>query len=120
MKFLADENIPKASYNVLKDNEWDIIHIADDLSGLKDEEIVALSIEQRRIIITFDSDFGELIFKDGMCPLGCIFLRLKDFMPSYPAEVLIELMMEGEIEFSNYFTVIDDNQVRQRKIESPL
>jgi predicted nuclease of predicted toxin-antitoxin system len=38
--------------------------------GISDEEVIELSIRQNRIIITFDSDYGELVFKHGYKPKG--------------------------------------------------
>jgi hypothetical protein len=43
-------------------------------------------------------------------------LRIKKFTPEYPAQLLIELIGEEELEVEGKFTVIDENQIRQREI----
>jgi len=75
-----------------------------------------LALQENRIIITFDSDFGELIFKKGFQPKGVIYFRWKSFKPKAPGEYLAELFQNETITFDGYLTVIDENQIRQRVI----
>lgn len=68
MKWLADENFPISCYKFLLKQGWNIIHIGIKNPSIEDEDIVKLSIKMQRIIITFDSDFGELVFKNSLKP----------------------------------------------------
>ncbi len=115
-KFLANENFPLTSYRILKNWGWDIIHISEGNAGIMDDEVMNNAILDNRIIITFDSDYGELVFKNGYKPLGVIFLRIRDFSPSYPGELLKNLIEEESLLVENRFTVVGENQVRQRVI----
>jgi predicted nuclease of predicted toxin-antitoxin system len=115
--FLADENFPMASYRYLLDNEIDVKHIiTEQLISIKDQEVIDFAIKENRIIVTFDSDFGELIFRLNYKPTGVIFFRWTDFTPSEPGKYLANLITQGEINFEGYLTVIDKNRIRQRKI----
>lgn len=116
MKFLANENFPLKSHQILKNNGWDIEHIAKSNMGISDEEVIAYSKQEDRIIITFDSDYGELVYKKSYKPNGVIYLRFKSFRPEFPAELLLELMSNESLIFESKFTVIDENQIRQREI----
>lgn len=116
MKFLANENFPLKSYQILKNNGWDIEHIAEGNKGISDKEVIDYSKKEDRIIITFDSDYGELVYKKNYKPSGVIYLRLKSFRPEFPAELLKELMNNESLVFEFKFTVIDENQIRQREI----
>jgi len=84
MKLLADENFPFSSFKFLENLEYDIIHIGKDFPSITDREVMEFSMNENRIIITFDSDYGELVFKYGYQSIGVIYLRLKDFKPQYP------------------------------------
>ena len=117
MKYLANENFPVTSAKILKENGLDIEHIGETDMGIRDDEVIGKAISENRIIITFDSDYGELVYKYGYKPPGVIYLRIKKFTPEYPANLLLELIDEGDLEFEALFTVIDDNQIRQRKIK---
>lgn len=116
MRFLANENFPASSFSVLQNNKWDIEHIGETNMGITDEEVIELSIQENRIIITFDSDYGELVFKHGYQPKGVNYLRIKKFTPEYPTQLLTELIEEERLEVEGKFTVINDNQIRQREI----
>ena len=116
MRFLADENFPVASYRLLLENGWDIIHVGITNPSITDDEVIEQSVEEQRVIVTFDSDFGELVFKFGLKPIGVIYFRWIEFTPDEPGKYLLDLLHENSIEIIGYFTVIDDNQIRQRKI----
>ncbi|MDA8692422.1 DUF5615 family PIN-like protein [Saprospiraceae bacterium] len=109
VKFLANENFPYTSFKILKDKNWDIVHISDFAKGISDKEVMAIALSQNRIIITFDSDYGELVFSQGYKPLGVIYLRIKNFLPNYPALFLEDLIIKENLEVSKLFIVIDDN-----------
>ena len=49
-------------------------------------------------------------------PQGVVYLRWKEFTPDFPADYLHEIFEAGQIQFAGLFTVIDENQIRQRKI----
>ena len=118
MLLIADENFPLPSYKYLKEKGIDITHITDSgYASIKDEAVIELSVKENRIIVTFDSDFGELIFKSGYKPIGVIFFRWKSFRPLDPGEYLETLLGQKEIVFQSMLTVIDDHKVRQRIIK---
>jgi predicted nuclease of predicted toxin-antitoxin system len=116
MKLLANENFPVSSVKVLMNAGYDIIAVGQDFAGILDSEVIELAINQHRTIITFDRDYGELIFKKGYKPrAGVIYLRWEDFQPNEPGEYLIELFNSKDIQFEGMLTVIGVDNVRQRK-----
>ena len=116
MKLLANENFPYASKEILVKIGFDIIHIGQECAGITDEEVMELAISEEKLILTFDQDYGTLIFKDGhRPPQGVIFFRWDEFSPNEPANFLIELFKNKEITYDKLFTVIDKNNIRQRK-----
>ena len=69
---LYDENMPHPSHRLLVEAGYDVKLISGELSGITDREVVDLAIQERRIIVTFDSDFGTLVFRYGLQPPGVI------------------------------------------------
>jgi|ERR1035437_5003572 predicted nuclease of predicted toxin-antitoxin system len=117
MKLLANENFPKASVKLFREKGYDITYISEYKGGITDEEVMQIAIREGRTILTFDKDYGELIYKHGYKPMqGVIFLRLFDFNPEEPSELLMKLFENNEFSFEGFFTVVDNNAVRQRKI----
>jgi len=116
MKILANENIPLASVNYLISAGIDIIWIGHNYSGISDQEVMDIAITEGRLIITFDRDYSELIFKFGYKPpCGVIYLRFDEFTPAFPGEIVHKIIESRELKFENKLTVIDSRGIRQRK-----
>lgn len=77
MKLLANENFPYKSIFYLKSKGYDITSIGMDNPSIKDSEIMTIAMAEERTILTFDRDYGELIFRNNYKPeKGVIYLRL--------------------------------------------
>lgn len=77
MRFLADENIPPDCVRQLRKANHDVISILEGGMGTPDESVMNAARQHDRILVTFDSDFGRLIYaKKKPSPPGVIFLRL--------------------------------------------
>lgn len=59
MRFLADENLPRAVVAALVDAGHDVVWIGATAAGIEDAEIMALADREHRIVLTLDKDFGE-------------------------------------------------------------
>ncbi len=116
MKLLANENFPKASVEYLRSLSFDVKFIGEDFAGFLDEEVMGLAIEEQRTILTFDSDYGELIFKKGYRPqAGVIYLRWDNFQPEEPGHLIAQLIGSSNLILKNALTVLAKNHIRQRK-----
>ena len=63
MKLLANENFPLKSIELISRAGYDIIGTGIDNFGIRDDEVIDLAEKEDRTILTFDKDYGELIFK---------------------------------------------------------
>ena len=116
MKWPANENFPLASKKLLAKNGFDIIHIGQTNGGISDEAVMKMAISQERTILTFDRDYGELIFKHGyQPPKGVVYFRWNSYQPEAPAQFLMTLLAQNEVAIEHTFTVIDTDTIRQRK-----
>lgn len=116
MKILANENFPLASAALLAAAGFDVKVVGVEFAGITDQEIMGIAIRERRVIVTFDRHYGELIFRHGYRPeSGVIFLRWRQFGPEDPGRYLAELFKSQEIDFSHALTVIDEDTIRQRR-----
>ena len=61
--FLANENFPKPSIKLLRDSGLVITSIQEKCPGISDAEVLEMAVESDLIILTFDRDYGELIFR---------------------------------------------------------
>ena len=60
MRFLADENFPGDAVTSLRSSGHDVLWIRTDAPGITDQDVLARSLEDARVLLTFDKDFGEL------------------------------------------------------------
>jgi predicted nuclease of predicted toxin-antitoxin system len=75
-QFLTDENIDNEVLVLLKTYGFDIFDIKEQqLWGLSDKDIIEKAFADQRIIITQDSDFGTMIYRDQSAFYGLIYLR---------------------------------------------
>ncbi|MEX0568711.1 MAG: DUF5615 family PIN-like protein [Candidatus Njordarchaeota archaeon] len=114
-KFLADDNIPRSVVEKLKSISIDITRASDYRMGLSDEEIVIIARTENRIIITFDSDFGEILIKRGISFPRLIYLDFEPRSSQYIFEEILTLL-EADVEFYGAITVFDGYRIRQRRI----
>lgn len=74
--FLTDENIDQEVVKFLRDQGFDVLDIKEQgLFSLADRNILEMAEAQNRIVISQDSDFGTLIFRDKLDVRGVIYLR---------------------------------------------
>jgi predicted nuclease of predicted toxin-antitoxin system len=116
MKFLANENIPQAAIEKLRNAGFDVVSVSENFPSVKDEAVILFASMENRIIITFDRDYGELIFKHNLKhSAGVIYLRIQNYQPAEPAEILLNLF-KTDLNFEGFFTVISETNIRQRKL----
>lgn len=105
MKFIADENLGSEVPKFLRSLGIDIIAAADMAAGKSDSDILSLANDQKRILVTLDKDFGELVFKEGLTYYGVILFRLKDESIENKKKILL-ITLESGRNFVRKFTII--------------
>lgn len=87
MRLLANENIPLASIKELRAAGSDVLSVAEDYRGEDDCCVLSIAANEHRILIAFDHDYGESIFRGKMpAPPAVLYLR---FIPATPASLPI-------------------------------
>jgi predicted nuclease of predicted toxin-antitoxin system len=115
--FVADEHVPFETIRILRNAGFVVISIREDYRGIKDKRILQIADENSAVIITSDSDFGDLIFRDKALFLsGLIYFRLSQYQPDEMAKILLHRIHEYGDEFKNRFTVISRRRFRQRPL----
>lgn len=62
MKIVADENVAYRVIKALRIKGFEVISISEDNPSITDDNVLQYAYEQKAILLTEDSDFGELIF----------------------------------------------------------
>ncbi len=114
MQFLANENFPLPSIKLLRKHHH-VISISEESPGINDERVIRLALDQNLIILTFDRDYGEIIFRHQILPApAVIYFRFKGKNPEAAGHILNLLIESGSFQLENHFTVIEESGIRQR------
>ena len=65
MRFLADENFPKAVVEALRASGHDTVWMSTESPGAADQSVLEKAQSEARILLTFDKDFGEFVCRSG-------------------------------------------------------
>lgn len=116
MQFIADENIPLETVDLLKKQGVDIVSVTKLSLGLSDTKILDLANKKERIVITFDKDFGQLIFKEKKQPHGLMLLR---FVPESPLQIAkrIQQVLAAKIKIEHYVVIVKKDSVRVTSVK---
>src|SRR5438105_13184473 len=112
MRILADENIAPLIVDRLRQEGYQIEHIAEIAKGSADVDVLGSANEQGAILLTDDKDFGDLVIYQQRPSLGVILLRLKGVPIVQRAEVVVSFIQENEEKLVGAFTVITFNKNR--------
>lgn len=115
MNLLADEGVDKPIVDLLRTNGFDVAYILETNQGADDEFILAMANADKRILLTQDKDFGELVFRIKNAHYGVILIRLEGYKPALKAEVVLQIIAKHKDELINSFAVIQPNVIRIRK-----
>lgn len=76
MKFLIDECLRALVATGLAAAGHDAVHVGDvHLLGATDEEVMAFALVEDRVVVSADTDFGELLAVGGVSMPSVILLR---------------------------------------------
>jgi len=116
MKFLADENFPRPALEALRKAGWDVLSIAEECPGVPDEDVAALCADQQRILLTFDKDFGELVFHHGLpAGSGVVLFRVTPDSPEEAADLALALV-QSQPDLAGSFCVVTRDRIRIRPL----
>ncbi|MBM3181925.1 MAG: hypothetical protein FJZ86_16475 [Chloroflexi bacterium] len=117
MKFLANENFPLTSVRLLREAGYAVVSISEDMAGVKDSVVLSHAVSEKMIVLTFDRDYGDLIYKLRLpVPLGVVYFRSDPVSPREPYERVLDLFQIEGLSLEGKFTVVDRQRVRQRPL----
>lgn len=115
-RFLLDANLsPRTATSLRNSFGFDVVHIRDVRGGMiPDEEVVAVAKELGRVIITYDTDFGEIHHFREHGLLGVIQLELRDQTLESAHRSLDTFFRQQatEIDFESPLVVLEIDRVR--------
>jgi predicted nuclease of predicted toxin-antitoxin system len=117
VRFLADENFPLPSVRILNSAGHDVAAIVLESPGAPDQHVLERAAREQRILLTFDRDYGRLLYeRDLPAPGGIVYFRFVPSSVEEPAEYLLALLERPEPSLPGMLTVAERDRVRQRPL----
>lgn len=112
MNLLADESCAGPVIRALREAGHDVAAIAEVAKGSTDENVLKLALNEQRILITEDRDFGELVYSRRLPSVGVVLVRFHGHAHrAKPATVAAAVLRMGS-RLRDRFTVVEPGRVR--------
>jgi predicted nuclease of predicted toxin-antitoxin system len=118
VRFLVDECLPTRMAALLRVAGHDCVHVYElGLGGQPDEQVMALADRESRILISADTDFGELLAVAPVLAPSVILLRRTDKGADSLATVVIANLGQIADDLNaGALVVISDTRIRARRL----
>ncbi|HWY07092.1 MAG TPA: DUF5615 family PIN-like protein [Candidatus Acidoferrales bacterium] len=112
MNFLADESCAGPVIRALREAGHDVVAIAEVAKGTTDEQVLERALNEKRVLITEDRDFGELVYARGLSSAGVILVRFHNHARHAKPATVVEAVAKLGSRLLDAFTVVEPGRVR--------
>ena len=105
-----------ASWPPLKEMGHDVVSQLQKNPNAADEDILQQAHQEQWVVITYDKDFGELVFKHEAGHFGVILLRTRNEAYSTQLNILKEFFSRHAVtEIQEHFWVLTESVARKAR-----
>ena len=114
MKFLADEGVDRSVVDGLRALGFNVYYVIEEERSQDDDVLLEIAEREKRILITRDKDFGELVYRLNKAHAGVILVRLEGYDTIARGEMVCKLVNQYREQLQNSFSVIQPGVIRIR------
>jgi predicted nuclease of predicted toxin-antitoxin system len=112
VRFLADESCDFGIVQALRRAGHDILDVREVAPGAPDADIMTLALQEERILLTEDKDFGQLVYAAGQRSHGVVLFRVPIKSRSWLIENIAGIFERRANEFARAFVVVQPGRIR--------
>ncbi len=118
MRFLADMGVALRIVEWLRASGHDAVHLREEgLQRMANGAIFAKAASEKRIILTFDLDFGEIVALSGGKPVGVVLFRLHNTRTPHVMDRLNTVLKDShEALGQGAIVVVEESRHRIRRL----
>jgi predicted nuclease of predicted toxin-antitoxin system len=117
MRVLADEGVDGAIVNAVRAGGHDVRWMAEEPPGTKDDAVLEAAVQDARVLVTEDKDFGELVYRQRLRHRGVVLIRVDGISNAEKARIVARALQEHAADVPGAFTVIQHETIRIRRSE---
>lgn len=112
MRWLANENFPRDAVELLRTNGHDVAWVRTDSPGATDPQVLARAVAEQRVLLTFDKDFGQLVFQAGHeTSCGVVLFRISVPSSAIAAQKILDALRQ-RTDWAGHFSTVEDDRIR--------
>jgi len=112
MKFLADESCDFSVVRALRQAGHDVLAVAEIAPTLDDSAVIKLALGEKRILLTEDKDFGQLVHAHGQKIHAVVFIRYPARVRKYLSRDVVRLAKLHGRKLAGSFVVVEPGRIR--------
>ncbi|MBI5431314.1 MAG: DUF5615 family PIN-like protein [Planctomycetes bacterium] len=115
MRFLADESCDFSVVRALRNAGFDVRAVAEETAGLDDASVMRAAVEEERLLLTEDKDFGWLVFASSESNPGVVLIRFPAATRSTLVAAVLAAIRDHGPDLVGGFSVLQPGQLRSSR-----
>jgi predicted nuclease of predicted toxin-antitoxin system len=115
LRLLLDHNVGRGVALALQQAGLDVLFVGDIDPHLPDAAILRWAVQEQRLLVTQDLDFGTLVYHSGHPHAGVLLLRMTSSSRSDRSNAIVWIIEHYGPELVGKFTVFEGGRLRIRE-----
>ena len=115
LRFLADESCDFGVVKALRAEGYDVLALTEITARSVDSDVIAQASQEKRVLLTEDKDFGQLVFASQADSAGVILIRYPGNARKSLQDAVVKLVHEQGDEIRTAFVVIQPGHIRMSR-----
>ncbi|RMH36428.1 MAG: hypothetical protein D6690_05855 [Nitrospirae bacterium] len=90
----------------------DVMAVRDVRHGAPDEVVIRLALKESHVLVTEDTDFGQLVFASAAESPGVVFIRYPANARQDMARVVVQMIEQYAQKIAGRFVVVQPGRIR--------
>jgi predicted nuclease of predicted toxin-antitoxin system len=116
VRLVADENCDFSIVLELRAAGYDVVSITEKMPGADDQTVIDFARSERRLLLTEDKDFGQLVFAAAKENSGVILIRYPASARSALISAILKFLSENAESLYSRFVVLEPGRARVTRL----
>ena len=112
MRFLGDESCDFSVVKALRKAGYDVLCVSEISPRADDTDVIKRAVQQKRILLTEDKDFGQLVYAHGQKTPGVVFLRFPTSARRDISKDIVDPVKQQGENLIGCFTTVQPGKIR--------